>query len=265
MDYKNNKFDDVEDILNFFGKGKNKQKQSEEKPTQFENFDEEQTKNKNYDVEIDDEEQTENKDYDVEIDDNEYVYVSPNEKVLDDEFEDDEPGDVKTELFEIIGTAVRSIIGVVLIFTFLFRIVGVEGPSMENTLHSKDYILMTDFFYKPKINDIVVVYMPEFSDGNPIIKRIIALENDEIYIDNSGNVYRNNEKLDEPYINPPTFTKNNQELNIKVPEGQIFVMGDNRMRSTDSRDESIGCIDEKLILGTAFFRLFPFDKIGEIK
>ncbi len=173
----------------------------------------------------------------------------------------------KTELFEWLECIVFSLVAVVLIFTFIFRIVGVDGRSMVPTLQDQDRLVISHLFYTPKQGDIIVITQPT-AVNEPLIKRIIAKEGQVVDIDfSTGTVYVDGTALSEPYINELTTNSAtcNIELPVTVPEGKVFVMGDNRNNSRDSRDSSIGMIDERYILGKAFFRIYPFSDIGPVE
>ena len=154
---------------------------------------------------------------------------------------------------------------------FVFRSITVDGESMCNTLQHQDKIIATDFFYTPKRGDIVVVQANELVNvatglfGEAIIKRVIALEGDTIRFDfEQGEVYLNGELLDEDYIAQPTHLRLNgwteSGVDYVVPENCVFVMGDNRNNSRDSRDlEALGFVDTDLIMGKAVLRVYPFD------
>ncbi len=162
-----------------------------------------------------------------------------------------------TGLYEWVEAAVFSLIVVVLVFTFLFRVVGVDGPSMTPTLLDQERLILTDLFYTPERGDVVVInrYTRE-----PLIKRIIAVGGDTLAIDGeTGEVSVNGEVLDEPYIQGTTYPLEFESPQT-VPEGYVFVMGDNRENSTDSR--RLGFISEKDIMGEAVFRIWPLSKFG---
>ena len=167
--------------------------------------------------------------------------------------------------FEWVDALVSAVVIVVLLFTFLFRTIGVEGTSMSPTLLNGDRLIVTHLFYQPAPGDVVVIVQPE-SDTPAIIKRIIAVEGQTVDINFSfGTVTVDGQVLEEPYINEPTYMKRDVNFPVTVPQGCVFVMGDNRNRSLDSRDSSIGMVDQRYILGKAVFRLFPFQKIGLIE
>ena len=179
------------------------------------------------------------------------------------------------DIFDWVQSLVVALLVCVLLFTFVGRIVNVSGTSMLDTLRNNDRIVISDLFYTPKRGDIVVLRKTSFSD-EPIVKRVIALGGQTVNIDfEKGVVYVDGEALDEPYILEPTRRRIDFEDETLVPEGCVFVMGDNRNGSTDSRDLRIGCVDERLIIGKALFLLIPgadtehgersdFSRIGRI-
>ena len=157
------------------------------------------------------------------------------------------------------------IAAVLLVFSLLFRVVVVSGPSMNNTLLDGDWLLLLgNVFYKdPQQGDIIVASKDSFDDGKPIIKRVIATEGQEVDIDFiQGIVYVDGEQLDEPYTNTPTNLNEGIDFPLIVEEGCIFVMGDNRNVSKDSRSSEIGLIDCREVLGKAIFLFFPGEVNG---
>ncbi len=150
---------------------------------------------------------------------------------------------------------------VLLVLLLLLRIVVVSGESMKNTLLDGDYIVLLSsvFYSKPEQGDIIVASKDSFKDGEPIIKRVIATEGQVVDIDyDAGLVYVDGEVLDESYLgSPTTIERNHIPFPVTVEEGCIFVMGDNRNNSADSRSPEIGQIDCREILGKAVFLLFP--------
>lgn len=163
---------------------------------------------------------------------------------------------------EWIGSIVVAFVVIFLIFTFFFRAVSVSGTSMVPTLDDGDWLAISDFNYTPKHGDIVVVTQP--NDLNePIIKRVIGTYGDRIDIDfEKGEVYRNGEKLEESYTNTPTNLRYDMEFPLTVPKGYVFVMGDNRNNSLDSRSTRIGLIDERYLMGKVAFRFIPVGKFS---
>ena len=170
-------------------------------------------------------------------------------------------------LYDIVGIAVTAVVIVSLAFSFLFRTVGVSGTSMYPTLDDKDRIILSAYAANPKTGDIVVTCQPsKVSYIEPtLVKRIIATGGQTVDIDFiQGIVYVDGVALDEPYINEITREPEDFIEPITVPEGYVFVMGDNRNASTDSRDSRVGLIREDYLLGKALFRVVPFGnfKIG---
>ncbi|MFZ2537743.1 MAG: signal peptidase I [Oscillospiraceae bacterium] len=169
---------------------------------------------------------------------------------------------LKKEIFSWIETLVISLIAVALIITFVGRMMRVDGSSMEKTLHHGDRIITTSIHGDYKYNDVVVVRR---KGDTPIVKRVIALSGDKIDINfETGSVYVNDKLLSEPFINEITKNPINFDGPVVVPEGHVFVMGDNRNLSDDSRNAKIGMIDERNIFGKVIFRLFPLSKMGKI-
>lgn len=159
---------------------------------------------------------------------------------------------------------VFAVAALVLFFTFCARIVIVRGHSMEPTLHEGDRLLVQSTFYDLKLGDIVVVdgYI---NYGKPLVKRVIAVGGDTVDIDaDAGVVYVNGQALEEPYTAELTYTEGNMEYPLTVPEGQLFLMGDNRQHSEDSRFSSIGTVDERDILGKMLFRIYPLSSLEKI-
>jgi len=164
-------------------------------------------------------------------------------------------------VFDVVSVLSTAIVAVAVVFMFLFRTVGVYGTSMVPTLNHLDRIVLSAFYTEPKQGDIVVTCQPNESEAieDTLVKRIIATEGQVVDIDfNEGVVYVDGVALDEPYTNTPTNDREGFEGPVTVPEGYVFVMGDNRNGSTDSRDSRIGFIREEYIMGKALFRLVPF-------
>lgn len=153
-----------------------------------------------------------------------------------------------------------------LIFTFIARPATVDGESMIPTLQNGERLVISNLFYEPTAGDIVVLCgEADREEGKNLIKRIIATEGQTIDIDfEAGEVYVDGQKLDEPYILEPTYLDEGTEFPLTVPEGEIFVMGDNRNGSRDSRSLTVGTVKEEYIVGRVLFRFFPFDRFGKI-
>lgn len=148
----------------------------------------------------------------------------------------------------------------IVVSLLLVRVVVVSGTSMYDTLLDGDYlfVLSNAIYQDPKYGDIVVVSKDSFDNGSPIVKRVIATEGQTVDIDfNLGIVYVDGEALDEPYIYSATVNQEGVTFPLTVDEGCIFVLGDNRRVSKDSRSPEIGLIDEQEVLGKVFFIFLP--------
>ena len=167
--------------------------------------------------------------------------------------------DPARDLFEWIQALVSSVLVVVLLFTFVVRLIGVDGHSMLPTLQHGDRLLvLSSLLYNDyKYKDIVILRKETFDD-KPIVKRVIATGGQTVDIDfNAGIVYVDGYALDEPYINEPTYDEEGISFPLTVPEGSIFVMGDNRNHSSDSRHSRLGTVDTRYVIGRAVILLFP--------
>ncbi len=184
----------------------------------------------------------------------------PEKKEKDGEF------NIKSELFDWAESLVETLAVVILIFTLLFRFLGVQGTSMVPTLHDRDWILVRNLYNgMPEHGDIIVLKKESFLD-QPIVKRVIATEGDTIDINfQTHEVTVNGEVLYEPYINEETRRMGDMIFPQTVPEGCVFVLGDNRNGSTDSRFTEVGMIDKRYILGKAVFRVLPVSRFGSIE
>ncbi len=165
------------------------------------------------------------------------------------------------ELFGWAQSLIWALLVLVFISSFFVRISGVSGDSMYPTLHDFDRVLIELNYNEPTRGDIVVVMAPHFDD-EPLVKRIIGIEGDEIEIDNDGNVWVNGELLLETYINEQKFTGGSVKYPFYVPEGHVFVMGDNRNYSADSRADYIGALKADDIIGRVFYRIWPLNAFG---
>ena len=164
------------------------------------------------------------------------------------------------DLYEWVQSLVGSVLVVVAIFTFVIRMMGVDGHSMLNTLQHGDRLLVVNsmLYHDYKYGDIVILRKNGVFDDDPIVKRVIAVEGQTVDIDFAeGIVYVDGEALEEDYIREPTYTAEGTEFPLTVPEGSIFVMGDNRNGSNDSRDYRLGTVDTRYVIGKAAFLIFP--------
>lgn len=197
--------------------------------------------------------------------------------------EKDASVDVKTDeskgVFDWIDSIVFSVFAVVILFTFVFRIVSIDGSSMQKTLYNGERVVIVSAGYTAKKGDIVVISRnvsnnkTELTDKNaPIIKRVIATAGDTVDIrfeDGVGYVYVNGQVLNEPYISEYISedfkTYEPISFPVVVKNDCVFVLGDNRNDSLDSRSSTIGengMVNTKYILGHAVLRVYPFNKIG---
>lgn len=157
------------------------------------------------------------------------------------------------------------LVAVMAVLMLFLRIIVVDGPSMERTLLNGDYMLLvSNMFYKePKHGDVVVVSKQAYDNGKPIVKRVIATEGQTVDIDfNEGVVYVDGVAQDEPYTKTLTTLKEGTVFPLVVEEGKVFVMGDNRNNSKDSRSTQIGQVDKREVLGKVAFILFPGTGMG---
>ena len=164
------------------------------------------------------------------------------------------------DLYEWVQSLVGSVLVVVAIFTFVIRMMGVDGHSMLNTLQHGDRLLVVNsmLYHDYKYGDIVILRKDGVFDDDPIVKRVIAVEGQTVDIDFAeGIVYVDGEALEEDYIREPTYTAEGTEFPLTVPEGSMFVMGDNRNGSSDSRDYRLGTVDTRYVIGKAAFLIFP--------
>lgn len=168
-------------------------------------------------------------------------------------------------LMEWYEALISAALVLVLVFSFFFRIIQVDGESMVPTLDNGDKLIVWGAGYEPQRGDVVIVDSYT-SYGKPLVKRVIGKAGDTIDIDfTAGIVYRNGEALDEPYTAEPTYTYEGMDFPLTVPDNCLFLMGDNRNGSKDSRSTDIGCVDTRDILGTALWRILPFSKIGAVQ
>ena len=197
----------------------------------------------------------------------------------------EEKQSVIAEIFDYYELCIFSICAVIVIFSFFIRLCRVDGQSMEDTLHNNEMLLVTDVFYTPERGDVIVFHQTggqnkdiySFSLNEPIVKRVIATAGEWIDIQLSDGrlkvtIYDSN--MENPYTLEEDYAKYSgspswnptgyHEYPMQIPEGYVFVMGDNRWHSTDSRSTLIGLVDIRRILGRAVLRVTPFSKFGTI-
>lgn len=203
--------------------------------------------------------------------------LQPRESVFEQTTPEKDPPSKAASLLEYLELFAWSIFVIMMLFTFVIRTCRVDGASMENTLYNGETLLLYSAFYTPEQDDIVVFHLSDKKGENTLVKRVIATEEQtvvinfqtkEILIDgevyeDSHAVFKNRSNLNidaytlysdySPYYDPKT-----QIFTATVPKGQIFVMGDNRNNSKDSRDSEIGFVDEDCVLGKVLLRVSPF-------
>ena len=168
-----------------------------------------------------------------------------------------------SEAFDILEVFVLCAACIILVFAFLGRLTRVDGDSMNDTLINKEFLIVSDLFYTPKQGDIVVLHNTSLEVEQlrePLVKRIIAVGGQTVKVDADGTVTVTDADgtarvLDESYVKLEPYEK--EPVECYVPEGYVFVMGDNRNNSTDSRDARVGLFDERCICGRAVLRVFP--------
>ena len=167
--------------------------------------------------------------------------------------------DFRTVMRHVIYTMVVVAAFAALVAVLLLPVLRIYGHSMSATLDEGDIVVSvkgSDF----AVGDVISFYY----NNKLLVKRVIGNPGDWIDIDQKGNVYVNQKLLDEPYLDEKAFGDCNIELPYQVPESRIFVMGDNRDTSVDSRNTSVGCVYEEQIVGKIVFRIWPLDRIGQV-
>ena len=187
--------------------------------------------------------------------------------------EEGEPRRPGAELYEWLQLFLGCVVAAVVLFNCVARLTRVDGDSMNNTLRDGEIMLIWSLGYTPGQGDIVVlnktpVLLSHWTEPRAIVKRVIATGGQTVDIDYAaGKVYVDGQPLDEPYIPEEMylpFGPTMQGTHWEVPEGSIFVMGDNRNNSTDSRDVQLGPIDTDYILGKAVLALWPASCFGTV-
>ena len=163
------------------------------------------------------------------------------------------PSKTLASCFEWVSAGMVALAMVCILFAVFFRQVTVDGDSMYSTLENGDRLLISDFMYEPDYGDIVVIRR---DNDTPLIKRVIGLPGDTVYINpKTGVVYRNGEALQEDYVYGGFTPNNGLKSEITVEEDTIFVMGDNRCASLDSR--ALGCLQQDHLVGRVIYRFTP--------
>ena len=174
----------------------------------------------------------------------------------------DKKSKILSEIYEWVGLISFVLVIFTLLFSFVFREVGVQGNSMNNTLYYGDRLIIRSIFYSPQKDDIVVIYVKKLH--KTIVKRVIAVGGQTVNIDYTAHrVYVDGVLQNEPFISQPTAFMGELpvKMPVKVPKDCIFVMGDNRNYSKDSRSMAIGMIDIRNVLGKVIFRYFPLSNM----
>ena len=200
----------------------------------------------------------------------------PNEPILRPDSAGSSAGEPKKEdtagwagdLFTWLQALTFALVIIMIVFTCFARIIGVDGHSMEPTLQDRDMLLLQCAGYEPRQGDVVVLHKSFSTTGEPIVKRVIAVGGQSVHIDyDTSTVYVDGEPVDDSYLGEPMVQPGSstmQGTDWDIPEGSVFVMGDNRNNSSDSREESLGPVENQYVLGRALVVLFPFSHFGSI-
>ena len=193
-----------------------------------------------------------------------------NIKEINSAHSDTSKKDFIVDVFEI---AIQALIAIIILTTFILRTCTVVGDSMNTTLTDKETLIISNLFYSPKENDIIVFHQTG-TMNEPIVKRVIATGNKWVKLDydncilyvSDDNVFDSTDVVDESsyaYFDNGRYDMSGT-YTVYVPDGYLFVMGDNRNNSTDSRSSAIGLVDERTVLGKVILRLSPLQKFGFI-
>lgn len=176
-----------------------------------------------------------------------------------------------SELLDYTEIFVFAIGFVILLFSFAFRICNVDGDSMNNTLFKGESLVVSNMFYEPQAEDVIVFHQTG-TLNKPVVKRIIAVEGETVHLQYFSDsmivtitdAQGNQRVLEEPYVLYEGVPLYRTTTTLTVPEGKVFVMGDNRNNSMDSRNSAIGMVDTRRILGKVVLRLTPFSRFGGV-
>ena len=173
---------------------------------------------------------------------------------------------LRRDLYDWIMSLLIALVVCVGLFVFCIRIIDVSGTSMVPTLHNEDKMFVSNLLYTPQAGDVVVFKTDSYDPNKALVKRVIAVAGDVVNIDfDNGIVYVNGEAVQEDYIKVSTNTKLDFIGPQTVPENCLFVMGDNRNGSTDSRDKRIGMVDKRLVVGKVLLVVYPFNSFGMVE
>lgn len=171
---------------------------------------------------------------------------------------------IKKELLDWVFSIVVALVIALVIRRYFFTLVKVDGPSMQPTLYHNDMLYVNRFMYTPKVGDIII-FRPPHSPSTPYVKRVIATEGQTVVIDShEKKVYVDGVEIEEDYIEERLISAGTVKYPYKVPEDSVFVLGDNRNNSRDSRDATVGAIPRDSIIGKVMFRILPVSDFGTV-
>ena len=170
---------------------------------------------------------------------------------------------LRRDIYDWIMSMLIALVACLALFVFCVRIIDVSGTSMLPTLKNEDKMFVSNLLYTPEAGDVIVFKSDSYNPNKSLVKRVIATEGQTVNIDfDNGIVYIDGVPIQEDYIAEVTTTKLDFIGPKKVPEGCVFVMGDNRNMSTDSRKAEIGMVDNRMILGRVYAVIFPIAEMG---
>ena len=192
---------------------------------------------------------------------------------IDNDNDTKEKSSFALEAFDYISIILFAICLVIVVFSFFARLCVVDGPSMENTLYHSEKLIVSNVAYTPKAGDIVVFHETGSYYNEPIVKRVIAVAGETVHIEycqdgmtvTVTDVNGVSRVLNEPYAKIVDTNLYYEPMTVKVEEGTVFVLGDNRNHSSDSRSDRIGLVDTRRIVGKVIFRISPISRMGVVK